>query len=259
MLVTEDACKKRWGNIRDQYKKHINKRKTKSGQGATIIKKYKYEDNLNFLLPHVQDRHTITSIENEQTQVSTDNEIEIIDTHQQQQQQPLANLQPSKFTPLTDPKPNPQETAQFTRSKNRNRRLIPQSQPSASTTLMEYIIKNNEKTKQDIHPIDAFFNGLAATIKKFSPYYQHLAKGKIFAVVQELEWEQLSAEPMSGTSSDFSSPVYTPLSIATPPTPTPPEPTPLGPTPFTSTAAILKDNMSTYFSEFTENNNNVNK
>lgn len=34
----DDVFKKRWANIRDQFKKHRNKRKTKSGQGAVTIK-----------------------------------------------------------------------------------------------------------------------------------------------------------------------------------------------------------------------------
>lgn len=92
---------------------------------------------------------------------------------------------------------------------------------------MEYIIKNNEKPQQEIHPIDSFFNCVAATIKKFPPYYQHLAEGKIFAIVQDLEWQQLSqpsyTSPISecGTSSSTSTmPMYTALPIATPPIPT---------------------------------------
>lgn len=259
----------------------MNKRKTKSGQGAMAIKKYKYEDNLNFLLPHIQHRSTITTIESENEE--TQNEVEAIEsaqntTHdeteqantdqQQQAQRSLASLQPN-FTPATDPNPNPHSTAQFTSSKSRNRRqIIPQSQPSASSTLMEYIIKNNEKSKtQVIHPIDAFFNSLAATTKSFSPYYQHVAKGKIFAVIQDLEWEQLSANPssytssMSGTSSCISTQECTPVPMATPRSPkmTPLVPTPLESTPpepigTTSTTVLLDNNnmMSSFFSQFSD-------
>jgi hypothetical protein len=36
-------------------------------------------------------------------------------------------------------------------------------------------------------PIDTFLEGLAPTLKKLPPYYQHWAKGKIFSFVQELE------------------------------------------------------------------------
>lgn len=56
---------------------------------------------------------------------------------------------------------------------------------STALKLMEYLIK-----KQD--PIDAFLSSLAPTLKSFSPQYQHLAKGKIFAIVHELEAQQLN-------------------------------------------------------------------
>ncbi|CAG4945132.1 unnamed protein product, partial [Parnassius apollo] len=152
------------------------------------------------------DRNTITSIEseNEETQnetvtspVTAPNESINTDEQQQQEDRSPAISEPN-FTPPADPNPYPPSTAQFTRSGNRNRNatvatahnrrpIVPQSQASASSALMEYILKNKEKSNtQDIHPIDAFFNGLAATIKSFSPYYQHLAKGIIFAVVQDL-------------------------------------------------------------------------
>jgi hypothetical protein len=51
-------------NIRDQFKKSLNRRKTKSGQAAgSNIKKYKYEEVLQFLMPHIHERSTISSIE----------------------------------------------------------------------------------------------------------------------------------------------------------------------------------------------------
>lgn len=247
----------------------MNKRKSKSGQGAAVIKKYKYEEILSFLLPHVQERQTITNIESENeltqdetepmqsTQATTVHEEEIANVDQrQQEQEPSVILQPNS-TPLTDPKTTLQSTAQTARFNKRNRRSVPnhQPQPYASNTLMEYILKNNEIPNQDINPIDAFFNGLAATIKKFSPYYQHVAKGKIFAVVQDLEWEQLqSAEPstssMSGQSLSYNStPVYSPLPIQTPPTPTPSDQTTREPTPSTSTT-VLDISLPGYFSQF---------
>jgi len=42
-----------------------------------------------------------------------------------------------------------------------------------------------------VQPIDIFFQGLAATVKTFSPEYQHMTKNKLFAIVSDLEWAQL--------------------------------------------------------------------
>jgi len=43
--------------------------------------------------------------------------------------------------------------------------------------------------------------GLAPTLKNLPPYYQHLAKGKIFPVVQELECQTLFCSPATAHSS----------------------------------------------------------
>ncbi|CAB3221188.1 unnamed protein product [Arctia plantaginis] len=71
---------------------------------------------------------------------------------------------------------------------------------SASATLMKYVQMNrNNNTehteKEEQHPIDAFLQGLAPTLKSFSPYLQHLAKGQIFQVhnvIHNLELQQLT-------------------------------------------------------------------
>ena len=72
---------------------------------------------------------------------------------------------------------------------------------TASSALMKYIIENNKKQNDYKHPIDAFLEGLAPTLKNLPPYYQHLAKEKIFSVVQELEGQALFGSPATSHSS----------------------------------------------------------
>jgi hypothetical protein len=60
---------------------------------------------------------------------------------------------------------------------------------------MKYIIENNKKQNDYKHPIDAFLEGLAPTLENLPPYYQYLAKGKIFSVVQELEGQASFGSP----------------------------------------------------------------
>jgi hypothetical protein len=88
------------------FKKSFNRWKTKSGQAAdSNVKKYKYEEVLRFLEPHIHERYTISSIEqpsendsdmvNSQVMASADDETceEIIasnrnaDIHQPENQQ----------------------------------------------------------------------------------------------------------------------------------------------------------------------------
>jgi hypothetical protein len=72
---------------------------------------------------------------------------------------------------------------------------------TASSAWMKYIIENNKKQNDYKHPIDAILEGLAPTLKNLPPYYQHLAKGKIFSVVQELEAQALFGPPATPHSS----------------------------------------------------------
>ncbi|CAH2268702.1 transcription factor Adf-1-like [Pararge aegeria] len=198
---TSNACKNRWTNIRDQFKRNLNKRKTKSGQ-AVYIKKYKYEEELEFLLPHIQNRNTVSN-EYESVSEESRHDIESNETAENDYDVPIV--------PLTDNRTHNHSTSQSTlqnitqvnasqsRKRHRNHASRSLEQPSASVsqTIMEYIINNNKEKAENLHPIDAFLKGLAPTVKQFSPYYQHLARGRIFQVVQDLELEQLSAEPKS--------------------------------------------------------------
>ncbi|XP_055543848.1 THAP domain-containing protein 5-like isoform X2 [Wyeomyia smithii] len=58
--------------------------------------------------------------------------------------------------------------------------------------LSECISKSNQQgSTESNHPIDTFFQGLAATVKTFSTKYQLIAKNRMFNVISELEWEQM--------------------------------------------------------------------
>lgn len=68
---------------------------------------------------------------------------------------------------------------------------------TASSVLMKYLVESDKKETKETandHPIDIFFNSLAATVKTFSPEYQHMAKSKLFNVVSELEWAHLQSK-----------------------------------------------------------------
>lgn len=73
---------------------------------------------------------------------------------------------------------------------------------SASAALMKYVLMNRNKNteQEEQHPIDTFLKGLAPTLKSFSPYFQHLAKGQIFKVIHDLELQQLTETLTSSPS-----------------------------------------------------------
>lgn len=88
---------------------------------------------------------------------------------------------------------------QFTKSPKRNslKKKKLEKTETASSVLMKYLVESDKQetnvTAND-HPIDIFFNSLAATVKTFSPEYQHIAKSKLFNVVSELEWAHLQSK-----------------------------------------------------------------
>ncbi|XP_071653243.1 uncharacterized protein [Temnothorax longispinosus] len=62
------ACKTRWSNIRDNFRKSLKRRVTKSGQAASKIIKYKFEEELQFLLPYLKERETISNVIDEENE-----------------------------------------------------------------------------------------------------------------------------------------------------------------------------------------------
>lgn len=72
------------------------------------------------------------------------------------------------------PKKMKMPASYYSRTKKNNK---PQT---ASSVLIKYILDNETNdepnAKSYTHPIDTFFQGLAATVKTFSPEYQHMAK-----------------------------------------------------------------------------------
>lgn len=266
IFVIEETCKKRWRNIRDQFKRCLNKRRTKSGQSVKAMKKYRYEEDLQFLIPYIQDRATISSIED-------DNESTTNETEEKEKMNVVVSGETSEqIHESTDPPPTPLYQPNTTSSRHddsqsasfmnkdkrphnrinthnlrsiRSMKRIPQK--NASNTLMRYLI-DEEKSRTEIDPIEAFFLGLIPTIKPFSPYYQHIAKGRFFSVIQELEYEQIrQSHPSSPT---LQPPVYESSSNSTS----------LG----LSTTTITSDESTTtskqpnvggnFFSQFSEHN-----
>ncbi|CAG5034405.1 unnamed protein product [Parnassius apollo] len=60
---TGSVCRERWTRIRENYRKALSLRKTKSGQAANKIKSPKYNKELSFLFPYINDKeHRVSNI-----------------------------------------------------------------------------------------------------------------------------------------------------------------------------------------------------
>lgn len=74
---------------------------------------------------------------------------------------------------------------------------------------MEYVLQNNqEKAERVEHPVDAFINSIAPTLKNLNQYYLNLAKTEIVTTVQKYEMKMMREQNV---------PLY-PRDIATEPT-----------------------------------------
>ncbi|KAL4121322.1 hypothetical protein QTP88_013859 [Uroleucon formosanum] len=158
------TCKNRWNNLRDMYRKALKRNKTTSGQATKIIKKYKYEDQLDFLKEFLQETDTIANVscnissssEGEETMQGTQVNIED------------KQMNKEKHEPIWKrPK----------RTKNHQEK---------------YEKKEMEaKTENLVHLVDAFLSGNGTTLKTLDPYNLNLAKSRIFNIVQEIELNQI--------------------------------------------------------------------
>lgn len=189
-FISESECKKTWLNLRESHRRAMKKRKTKSGQAAPTTKKWTFEDEMNFLVPHYKERNTISSVDyDDDSDVSSfldnddsQNSINII-------QSPENIIQSTeKLQPETSAlSPRPKSSASSVTSKISKKKV---ESNSASQTLMKYLLHHNETKKED--EIETFFKSIAATVRKFSEYNQAVIKSKIYNAVSEMELKEIA-------------------------------------------------------------------
>ncbi|XP_023952642.2 transcription factor Adf-1 [Bicyclus anynana] len=189
-------CKKAWALLRDAFRRTIKKKKkqTKSGQGIPN-KKWKYEDEMSFLLPYMKERPTIRPIPtvpasdiddntNEEEDIALSPEVgqNITDTR---------SSTPEASQQMTDPLLTTlsQATTDYPQRTNRGQKRTDET-PIA--VLMKYIIDS----KKNIPPqddIEQFMAGITTTLRTFPPRDRAIAKAKIFEIVSRMEIDILSS------------------------------------------------------------------
>ncbi|XP_046681441.1 uncharacterized protein LOC124368210 [Homalodisca vitripennis] len=201
LYISGGTCKARWNNIRDTYRKSMKRTATKSGQAAKKIKLYKYSNQLSFLQKYLDERETLSSFSIEDQTSDTQEEqledttnitdddvqtIEILRNESTKEQMPTPTIQThTKLTFQLPPKPCVKAVKKIT---NTN------TEESASSKLMDFIIKYKEKPKPADHPVDIFLKAMAKPLKTLSLYNWHLAKSEIFSVVQKYEMKTLTGQ-----------------------------------------------------------------
>lgn len=232
IIFVGNAVKTTWTKLRNCFFNAQKRRKTKSGQAATKLVKWKYEKEMEFLLPYLETRQTHTNLD-EQTEELNDVEDDDADheTAESQEEHELSvnnSLSGSSFdsglkkqTPRRSQTSNPaqemvkilKENAELRRSRYQK---IPKSAEDQST----------------LDEIDMFYLSMAKTVKRLPPIEQATIRMKLCTMISEAEIRQMRTQtqsqiyrthipltsPSSSTSTAstanqlFSSPPPTPIS-----------------------------------------------
>lgn len=156
------VCKSRWVNIRDMMRRKIRDR-LRNSSGHSY--KYKYEDELTFMLPYFKE--TPPSGHDEYPEFIDDSACEV-------------EMPTEVFVDESLDFEEPRETKPFIkkRQEDSNSRDMP-------------LQEHSYQELNPADPLDVFLLTIGSTLRKFSPYYLNQAKSKIFQVVQEYELQQI--------------------------------------------------------------------
>ncbi|KAK6639685.1 hypothetical protein RUM43_007958 [Polyplax serrata] len=195
LQVNVYACKSRWNNIRDTYRKSLRKSTTRSGQSTR--KKYKLAPKLTFLNKYLADRKSNIEYDAEEkedcvrTVIKSDPEDQTQEEDSESRLTPLA-VQTCEVLGEQEPKGKHHYFPKYPLA----------AQADSAIELVNGLVNKNEcqvYCPPSSHPIDAFLAGISPTLKTFSPYHLHLAKSEIFAVVQKFELKTIMGETWTGT------------------------------------------------------------
>lgn len=167
ILFSAQECLKMWTNIRNNYRKAMKNRISKSGDSAKPQRLIKYERELQFLNTFLQNRAQVSNLDSssEETQDS------FLDSPQSRPQSQMSHSDSQKSRP---------------RSQN----------ITTAEILKEYI---DSKNIEDEHPIDIFFKSMSATVKSLPKKLQLQVKRDVLLLVNkaEIEYSELSEAPQN--------------------------------------------------------------
>lgn len=173
-FVSEKDCKKSWALLRDAFRRAV--KKSKSGQASVPYKKWKYEDEMSFLLPHFKERSS-----NNISSVRCETVYEDSNAAEDPLWEDVKQDSPENFHNVAETSTPPSKRIKYS----------PQSFPSEtpSTTLTKFLLENKAKSMNDIQQ---FFDSISTTVQSFPPKDRAIAKAKVFQIISEMELEILN-------------------------------------------------------------------
>ncbi|XP_050066618.1 uncharacterized protein LOC126555780 isoform X2 [Aphis gossypii] len=187
---TRNACKERWTRTRDNHRKALNLRKTKSGQAASKLKPPKYYKELTFLTPYLNDEEERLS--NLSPPIGDDSDG---DGKELEISRNLNNLDSGTVTESSDTQES-QPTSSMLSSRNvgRKSKFVTTQQPTAANVLQEYLSEKNNSTAFRVILWLNFLN-MAKTVKTFPIRDQVHIKAQLFQMVNNVEMQLAITSP----------------------------------------------------------------
>ncbi|CAH4029591.1 uncharacterized protein LOC123718134 [Pieris brassicae] len=195
MNTTHEECQKAWSCLRNNYRKALKNRVSKSGDAAKKRRPIKFEKELEFLQKFFQDRPQLSNLDS-----SSD------DTQLSEDTQNIENTQPPNIASTVNfpeaQSPVSQMSCSSHASDSRPARHVRQrsymsSQTQYTETTAEILKKYIENQKKEQHPMEIFFQAMAATAKTLSPKLQAEIKRDVLRIVTDAEIKHLENVELS--------------------------------------------------------------
>lgn len=189
--------------MRDNHRKALQRRKTKSGQAASNKKPPKYEKELQFLIPYITDednrQSNFAQPESPAVTLDNDDEDELLDTDAplSPETSQVASQRPSVLN-----RPHSCSSASTTSGKRnspygyrKRSRSGVSTEKTAATVLDEYLASKRDPAQTEPEdPLTSFFLTMSKTVKGFPIKDQIQVKQAIFNIVIKKEIDIASRE-----------------------------------------------------------------
>ncbi|XP_049768296.1 uncharacterized protein LOC126104909 [Schistocerca cancellata] len=173
-----ETAKENWRKLRDCHRDALRRQKKKSGQAATSVRPWLYQNQMEFLVPYMANRGTVTNIMEEvnaTTSVANDGGgDDITDTQRNETQGDLG-------TPLSKKKKKADVS-----------KIILESINSYEERAKKRDILRERSLHQENDALHQFFMSMYLSTKEMPKAYQVLVKKKVFQIVSETEEEILT-------------------------------------------------------------------
>lgn len=201
VLFAGDDLKKRWKNLRDCFSKHLRSEKTRTGQGAKSICRYKswpWAQHMDAFRPFLQFAQT-------ESNIPTTDDIaespEVVDDGIEAESSENVN---EASTGTTVQERSTQIS--YIRNSRQKRKPVENSSSNNSSNVdkvIHFLNKRHSDVKNNCDSIDLTFQGYASSVKKLSNRRQTMVKYKIAKIIMEEELAQEAETQMEsrpGTS-----------------------------------------------------------